>query len=304
MELRRRPSVSIVGAGRLGTALALTLPIAGYEVKFIAARAGSASRRKAHALARKVGAEVFQLGGSASLARGRFAATRLDTDIVWIAVPDDSIAQVARDLAGIHDWDGRFVFHSSGALSSEELAPLRAKGAKVASVHPMMTFVRGPVPNMGGVAFAVEGGQLAVRTARKIVAQLGGEAFTIPKQNKVLYHAFGSFTSPLVIALMASLEEVARAAGIGKRDIKRIMLPLLLQTLRNYLHGDAASAFSGPLVRGDVATVRKHLETLKELPEARQVYISLARAAVKNLPVKNRNKLKQELKRAGDQERD
>jgi len=73
------------------------------------------------------------------------------------------------------------------------------------------------------------------------------------------------------------------------------MLPLLLQTLRNYLYQDAASAFSGPLVRGDVATVRKHLEELKVIPEARKVYVALARAAVRNLPVKNRRKLEQVL---------
>ena len=137
----------------------------------------------------------------------------------------------------------------------------------------MMTFVRGSVPDMAGVAFAVEGDAVAVRAARRIVERLGGYAFPIRKQNKVLYHAFGSFASPLVIALMASLEQVAEAAGVKRRDIKRVMLPLLWQTLRNYVHGDAASAFSGPLVRGDVATVRKHLQELRKVPEAREVYV-------------------------------
>src|SRR5208283_5089734 len=181
-------------------------------------------------------------------------------------------------------------------LTSDELAPLREKGARVASVHPMMTFVRGSAPDMAGVAFAVEGDPVATRAAREIVERLGGHAFPIRKQNKVLYHAFGSFASPLVIALMASLEEVALAAGLRKRDIKHVMLPLLLQTLRNYLSQDAASAFSGPLVRGDVATVRKHLEELKVVPEARQVYVALAKAAVKSLPVKNRKALARMLK--------
>ena len=95
---------------------------------------------------------------------------------------------------------------------------------------------------------------------------------------------------------MASLEEVALAAGVRKRDIKRVMLPLLLQTLRNYLYQDAASAFSGPLVRGDVATVKKHLQELKKVPEAREVYVALARAAVKRLPVKNQKALARVLK--------
>ena len=280
--------MSIVGAGNLGTALALTLPSAGCEVKFIATRTKSGNRRRARALARRVKARLVELGKQP-----------LDTALVWITVPDDSIAQVARKLADAQDWKGRIVFHSSGALTSDELAPLRGKGARVASVHPMMTFVRSSVPSMAGVAFAIEGDPVATRAAREIVERLGGDAFPIRKQHKVLYHAFGSFASPLVIALMASLEQVAQAAGVRKRDIKRVMLPLLLQTLRNYLYQDAASAFSGPLVRGDITTVRKHLEALQKLPDAREVYVALARAAVGNLPVKNRRKLEQVLMSAG-----
>jgi len=278
-------TVSIVGAGNLGTALALTLPSAGYAVKFIAVRAKALSSAASKGLARKAKAQPVELGKQP-----------LDTDIVWIAVPDDSIAQVAHQLAGTQDWKGRIVFHSSGALTSDELAPLRAKGARVASVHPMMTFVRGSVPNISGVAFAVEGDAVAVRAARDIVERLGGYAFFINKQNKVLYHAFGSFASPLVIALMASLEQVAKAAGIKAGDIKGVMLPLLEQTLRNYLEHDAAAAFSGPLVRGDVATVRRHLKELKKVPEARKVYVALAKAAMKNLPVGNRKALERELR--------
>lgn len=277
--------MSIVGAGNLGTALALTLPSAGYEVKFIAVRAKSGSLRYAKALARRVKARLVELGKQP-----------LDTALVWVTVPDDRIAQVARKLASAQDWKGRIVFHSSGALISDELAPLREKGARAASVHPMMTFVRGSVPEMAGVAFAVEGDAVATRAAREIVKRLGGDAFPIRKQNKVLYHAFGSFASPLVIALMASLEQVATGAGIRKRDIRAVVLPLLRQTWANYLTKGAGSAFSGPLVRGDVATVRKHLEELKKIPEAREVYVALAQAAVKNLPVKNQKAVERELK--------
>ncbi len=278
-------TVSIVGAGNLGSALALTLPAAGCEVKFIVARAKSGSRHRAGALARKVKARLVVLGKQ-----------RLDTGLVWITVPDDSIAQVANRLAEAQDWKGRIAVHSSGALTSDELASLREKGANVASVHPMMTFVRGSVPEMAGVAFAVEGDAVAVRGARKIVEQFGGYVLPIRKQDKVLYHAFGSFASPLMVALMASLEQVGRAAGVKQRDIKRVVLPLLQQTLRNYVHGDAASAFSGPLVRGDVATVRKHLQELKKAPEAREVYVALAKAAMKSLPVRNRRALQRELR--------
>jgi predicted short-subunit dehydrogenase-like oxidoreductase (DUF2520 family) len=161
----------------------------------------------------------------------------------------------------------------------------------------MMTFVRGAVPQMAGVAFAVEGDAVAVRTAKSIVERLGGNAFPIRKENKVLYHVFGSFASPLVIALLSSLEDVALAAGIRKQDIKPIMVPLLWQTLHNYLKHDTAAAFSGPLVRGDAATIRKHLAELKKLPEAREIYLALARSAIRNLPVKNQRQLEKELRK-------
>jgi len=280
---KARPSISIVGPGNLGTALTLTLRAAGYEVKSLIVRPKRPLQSHTRSLARKVKARVIALG-----------AEPLATDIVWITVPDDAIAGVARVLAGSQGWKGQIVFHSSGALTSDELASLRAKGARVASVHPMMTFVRGKVPEMANVSFALEGDAAAVRTARTIVGDLGASAFAIKKQNKVLYHVFGSFASPMVIALMASLEQVARAAGI--RNIKRVMLPLLLQTLRNHLNQDAASAFSGPLVRGDVATVCKHLDELEKLPEAKAVYVALTRAALKLLPVRNRKALERELK--------
>jgi predicted short-subunit dehydrogenase-like oxidoreductase (DUF2520 family) len=278
-----RVTVSIVGPGNLGTALAMTLPAAGYEVHVLGSRNAGSETKK---LARRLKARLVEPGKQP-----------LESDVVWITVPDDAIAATARKLAGSQSWKGKRVFHSSGALTSDELAPLRKKGASVASVHPMMTFVRGSRPQMAGVAFALEGDRAALRMARRIVEDLGGSAFAIRKHNKVLYHAFGSFASPLAIALMATLEQVAYQAGIPRRNVKPMMLPLLSQTLRNYVEYDAATAFSGPLVRGDIATVRKHLQELNSLPEARQVYLALARSALNNLPVKNRGALARMLAR-------
>jgi predicted short-subunit dehydrogenase-like oxidoreductase (DUF2520 family) len=272
-------TVSIVGPGNLGSALALSLHAAGYEVKCIAAR--DVRDRRSRALARSVRARLVKFGKQS-----------MASELVWIAVPDDAITEVAQALAAQENWKERIVFHSSGALTSDELAPLRDKGARVASVHPMMTFVRGAVPAMAGVPFAIEGDAAAARAARSIVAKLGGRAFTIQKQHKVLYHAFGSLASPLLVALMASLEDVGGAAGIRQSDIKAAITPLLMRTLRNYLEHDAASAFSGPLIRGDVATVGKHLVELKKLPHVHAVYVALASAALKLLPVKNRSGFK------------
>ena len=188
-------------------------------------------------------------------------------------------------------------------MTSDELAPLKKQGASVASAHPMMTFVRGREPAWGGIAFAIEGDRKAHEAARGIAESLGGEPFAIRKPNKALYHAFGAFASPLVIALMSAMEQVAEAAGVPPQKAKKMVWPLLSQTLQNYLEKDGARAFSGPLARGDVKTVRKHLEELKGAPEAQEVYLALARAAIHRLPVKNREELKKELWRKGSREK-
>jgi predicted short-subunit dehydrogenase-like oxidoreductase (DUF2520 family) len=157
----------------------------------------------------------------------------------------------------------------------------------------MMTFVRQARPELAGVTFAVEGDARAVRLARRMVLDLGGRVVMIDPRRKAMYHAFGAFTSPLVIATLAAAEGVARQAGIAPAAARAAILPILLQTIRNYLAHGPADAFSGPLVRGDVATVRRHLDVLRSVPEARAAYVALARSALKTLPVKRKREIKE-----------
>jgi predicted short-subunit dehydrogenase-like oxidoreductase (DUF2520 family) len=273
-----RLRVAIVGPGRLGSALALQLSEAGYNVAELVSRAQSA--RKARSLARLIGARVSSV-----------SSATLDADLIWFCVPDREIAGIARAILSKTEWKKKIAFHSSGALASSELGGLRRRGASVASVHPMMSFVRGAVPPLKGVPFALEGDTRALRVARSIVRRLGGEPFTISARNKVAYHAWGAFSSPLLVALLVSAEQVARMAGLAAADARKKMLPILRQTIENYGRFGPAGAFSGPLVRGDAKVVRKHLQVLKRMPEAREVYLSLARTAVRHLPVRERRKL-------------
>jgi predicted short-subunit dehydrogenase-like oxidoreductase (DUF2520 family) len=282
----RRIAVSIVGPGNLGSALAVNLSRAGYRIEFLVVRSRKRIPSATKNLARRVKATIVAVG-----------ETPLDSNLVWITVPDDAIANVAAQLASAQMWKGTTVFHSSGALTSDALSPLREKGATVASVHPGMTFVRQSVPHLKGVPFGLEGDSAAVRLARKVVRELGGTAHLIKADNKVLYHAFGAFASPLLIALMTALEQVGKAAGIKPLDLKTMAGPLLRQTLNNYLEHGASASFSGPLVRGDVATVRKHLLALERVPEAHAAYLELSTAALKNLPVRNRAEIEKELRR-------
>jgi len=278
--------ITIIGAGNLGTALAVSLRRAGYVIESVVAHSRGASFKKAQKLAKQVGAVA---------AVGLPAALR--SDVIWLCVPDGEIARAARALAGKIEWKGKVALHSSGALTSDELSALRRRGAKVASVHPLMTFVRDARPSLAGVPFAMEGDAAAVRVARRIVNDLAGYDYPIRKKDKAAYHAWGAFASPLFTALLATAEQVAAHAGMTQKDARRRMIPILLQTLANYASFGAAGAFSGPIVRGDVDTVERHLRVLGDVPNAREVYSALAHAALRYLPAKRRRDLANALRR-------
>jgi predicted short-subunit dehydrogenase-like oxidoreductase (DUF2520 family) len=304
-----KPSIAIVGAGNLARALAFSLRQAGYRMDEIIARARGRSFKKAQDLSRKVGARAAAISD-----------TSLSATVVWFCVPDGEIAQAARSLATKMDWKNKIALHSSGALASHELDVLRRRGAVAASVHPLMTFVRGATSgtsslatstlkpsfnnrmqstSFAGVSFAIEGDAAAVKVAQRIVKDLGGTAYAIRQKDKAAYHAWGTFASPLLTALLATTERVAGLAGVKRKDARRRMIPILLQTLMNYAAFDAAGAFSGPIVRGDVDTVKRHLKVLRREPVAREVYLALAQAALEYLPAKNKSGLKKLLQSAG-----
>jgi predicted short-subunit dehydrogenase-like oxidoreductase (DUF2520 family) len=272
-----KPRIAIVGAGNLAGALAVSLHRAGYVIDQIISRGQAASLQRARRLAREVGASAVAA-----------AQAKVRADLVWFCVPDGAIASSAESLTGAADWNGKVAMHSSGALTSDELAVLRERGAAVASVHPLMTFVRGSRPPLVGVPFAIEGDQRAVRTARTIVLSLRGQPFTILKEQKEAYHAWGMFASPLLTALLAASERVAVAAGVSQKAAQERTLPILRQTLANYARLGAPASFSGPIARGDLATVGKHLRVLRKVSGTREVYVALARAALRHLPAKNR----------------
>jgi predicted short-subunit dehydrogenase-like oxidoreductase (DUF2520 family) len=279
-----KPSIAIVGPGRLGTAFAMELMRAGYSICEIVSRDNIASKRRAALLAQKVHADVSTVN-----------CARLKSGIICFAVPDREIKNAAHKLATSTDWKRKIALHFSGALLSDELDILRQQGAAVGSIHPMMTFVGGSIPSLKGVPFAVEGDRAAIRGARRIVRDLGGHPFTILKQHKTAYHAWGSFVSPLLLATLVTAEQVAVAAGLSPQEARRRMLPIIRQTIANYEMLGPAGAFSGPIVRGDAEIVGKHLQVLKTIPQAREVYLALARAALRYLPARNLVRLRKVL---------
>jgi predicted short-subunit dehydrogenase-like oxidoreductase (DUF2520 family) len=278
-----KPRIAIVGTGNLGSALALALHRSGYVVDAVQTRSDSESLRRARSLSKQGGGIVLRPG-------------QVNADVVWLCVPDGKTGEAAAVLARKGNWKGKVALHSSGALTSDELESLRQRGAAVASAHPLMTFVRGSRPALVNVPFAIEGDAKAAQAARRIVSDLGGRSYPIRKQDKVAYHAWATFASPLFTALLATTEHVAATAGVEGKAARRRMLPILRQTLANYAKLGAADSFSGPLIRGDVETVSRHLRILAGNLPLQEVYAALAKTALLYLPSKNPRKLEGILK--------
>jgi predicted short-subunit dehydrogenase-like oxidoreductase (DUF2520 family) len=276
----RLTSITLIGAGNLAQAMGPALRKAGFRMVQVVARDNPESLRRARALARKIGAAAIRLEDETPAA-----------DVIWLCHTDDALASTAQILARMPGWKNKIVLHSSGALSSDVLAPLKRSGAHTGSLHPMMTFVPGTKPKIAAVPFAVEGDKQAVAAAKQIVGKLGAEVFEIKKSAKVLYHALGSFSSPLVVATLVTAERVGRAAGLTLVQTRKIMRPILQQTMTNYLHHGPAAAFSGPIKRGDLETIRRHLKHLEKVEVGKDVYRALVRSALRDLPSKRKKEL-------------
>lgn len=277
----KRPDITIIGAGTLATALAIALRRSGYRVIEVVSRNNAQSISRARKLAKRVGARVT------TLHEAQFTAK-----VTWVCVPDDAISEVATQIAAHDDWKRKIAIHSSGALGSDALTPLKKAGAGIASAHPLMTFVRTSNPELKGVPFALEGDASALVTINAIIRSIGGKPFRIAARVKPAYHLFGFFSSPALVALIVAAQQVGELAGFKRRKSSELMGPIVRQTIENCLVTTPQLAFSGPLRRGDIATLRKHLEVLNAQPELLQLYKSLSRVALEYLPVRNADALK------------
>ncbi|MBE3111353.1 MAG: DUF2520 domain-containing protein [Acidobacteria bacterium] len=268
-------SFSIVGAGRLGTTLGAALVRRGWTAAAIVDKDSGAARESRRIIGR---GKVLPYRPGLS-PEGRDATVGLG-DVVIIAVPDDAVGRVAAGLArsGV-SWAGRFVFHTSGLLPARVLEPLRKRGARIASVHPVQSFPRkdAPASIFRGITWGVEGDPDAVAAAEEMVRRLRGNVLLLSEKDKPLYHAACSLASNAMIALEWTASGMLGAAGIGEEAAAGMLFPLVQGTLQNVNNLGLQKALTGPILRGDVATVRKHLEALPDDPHAREVYLVMGK---------------------------
>lgn len=274
-----RCSVAVIGAGRLGTALARALATRGYAIEALV------SRRLAHA--RRAQSLTGAPAGAQPLALAFSDVGRLPPiDVLLVTTPDDAIETVATRLAAVPGADGRWpvALHASGALSSDALAALRARGCSVGSMHPLVS-VSDPVVGaeaLSDVFFCIEGDRAAVRAARRVVRDLGGRSFTIRARDKALYHAAAVMTSGHSVALFDAATELLARCGLSPARSRRVLLPLLGSTYDNLRSQKNSRALTGTFARGDVAIVRRHLAALasQNLPATLVVYALLGQRSL------------------------
>ena len=269
----KRGAVAVIGLGNWGTSLAHGVKASGLELREVVVRKAARGRM--------------------ALPVHEWSEAALDAEVIWLCVGDDAIEEACAELVRRRgNLRGQTVAHSSGARTAGVLEEARQAGARVASVHPVMTFPSRRVVGLKGVLFGVEAESAACRKRLQEVARaLGGEPFRIAAESKGLYHAAGTMASPLLVSALTAAMETARLAGLPREVAAKMTGVLAEATLGNVRKRGAEQSFSGPLARGDAGTIQLHLQALGEHPVLAEVYRALGSHALETLPVKEREVL-------------
>jgi predicted short-subunit dehydrogenase-like oxidoreductase (DUF2520 family) len=256
--------VGVVGAGRVGTALAVALHRAGHRVVAVSAVSAVSLRRIEAALPGTAVRRPEEVIASA--------------DLVLLTVPDDVLPGLVAGLASTGaQLPGRLLAHASGRHGLAVLEPAVRRGAIPLALHPVMTFTGRPddVDRLAGISFGVTAPDQLRPVAEALVLEMGGEPVFIAEENRNLYHAALAGAANHLVTQVVQASDLLAAAGVP--DPGRMLGPLLGAALDNALRlGDAA--LTGPVMRGDAETVAGHLAALRAAaPEALPAYLALAR---------------------------
>ncbi|MDP9848216.1 Rossmann-like and DUF2520 domain-containing protein [Streptosporangium lutulentum] len=262
-ERPARLAVGVIGAGRVGSALGVALTRAGHRV-VAASGVSDASRERA----------VERLGVVPS--RPEDVAAR--SDLLLLTVPDDALPDLVAGLVGTGaDLRGKLVAHTSGAYGLAVLNPAIKAGALPLALHPVMTFTGrdDDLRRLTGISYGVTAPDPLRPVAEALVIEMEGEPVWVEDENRALYHAALAAAANHMVTLVAESSELLRKVGVDQPG--RMLGPLLGAALENVLRL-GITGLTGPVVRGDAATVRKHVDALiLAAPEAADAYVALAR---------------------------
>ncbi|PYE56466.1 Rossmann-like and DUF2520 domain-containing protein [Deinococcus yavapaiensis] len=237
------PRIGFLGAGRVGTTLALGWRRVGRDVRAAWSRSG-----------RKI-SDVECLPAPQDV---------LDAcDVVFVTVADAAVESTASAVT----WSDRHLaVHCAGALDLDVLEAARRAGAKVASLHPLQTFADPDttLTTLRGAAFTIEGDDESAALLSTLASDLGGRSLRLPAGHRALYHASAQYVGAFLTTLLRESAFLWRALGVSERDALAALVPLAVGTLRSAEAVGPVGALAGPLARGDAPTVERHLAALPE----------------------------------------
>jgi len=259
--------VGFIGAGTVGTALAMRFSGKGYHIVAVSDLNHDSAKNAAQAIS-----------GCQALNNNQAVADI--ADLVFITTPDDNIAPVASEI----QWHaGQSVVHCSGADSTEALKPAEELGADTGVFHPLQTFasVQQAIANISGSTFAIEAGEPLLNTLKDMANTLDGNWIEVKAEDKVIYHAAAVIACNYLVTMVKLATDLWQTFAIPPQQATQALLPLLRGTIHNIETVGIPQCLTGPIARGDTGTVKKHLDALqKTAPDILATYRELGRQTI------------------------
>lgn len=261
-----KPKIAIIGPGVVGRAVGRILRGKRFAITAVAGRT-----------AERVRDAIAFIGGGRA-ARSLSAAAK-GADIVLLTTPDGAIKPVCDQIAAEHGFKrGAVVLHFSGAYGPELLNAAHDCKAHIGALHPIQSFPspEAAVKRMKGVYFAFDGDESAAQAAETLVAALGGKMLHLPSGSRAMYHASLSVLSNYLVAVADLGTNMLKLCGLPPEESAQAVAPLIEGTVENIKTVGLPDALTGPIARGDVATVERHLQAMAGLPRPiRHLYCEL-----------------------------
>jgi predicted short-subunit dehydrogenase-like oxidoreductase (DUF2520 family) len=262
MKRDDRPTIGFIGAGTTGTALAVRLAQHGYQVIAVSSRSLTSAEKLAERIS---GCQVYN----------RAQEVADVAQFVFITTPDDIISKVAAEV----QWRNiQSVVHCSGAHSTDILEPAKQLGANTGCFHPLQTFasIDQAIENLPGSTFAIEAEEPLASILKEMATALEGEWVTLKAGDKVLYHAAAVFACNYLVTLVKLATDLWQTFGVSPAQATKALMPLLRGTLSNIENVGLPNCLTGPIARGDLGTISRHLESLeKQAPSLLSIYKEL-----------------------------
>lgn len=266
-SFNRQSKIAFLGAGKVGGSLALALANAGYPVIAVASR----TQASANEFAERInGCEAYQ---------GYQEAADL-ADVAFVTTSDDYISPVAASVT----WSqGQAVVHCSGAASLDLFDGPKAQGAIPGAFHPLQAFssVENGVKSIPGTTFGIEAGDDIRPYLERMAHDIGANPVLLRAEDKVLYHLSGVLMGNLLTCLVGIAGGVWEHIGYTRADGVKALLPMMRAVANNIEASGIPGAVAGPYPRGDIGTINKHLEALRDRdPSLLPLYCELALAGL------------------------